>query len=572
MKKTLAELNNWVSLLLMLGILLGINIASSYIRFTIDLTEEKRYTLTKATVEVLKEIQGPVYAEVMLGGNFPAGFKRLQRATLEMLQDFRRQNPYLEYSFTDPNDGSPEQIAQLRENLAKEDVFPTNLRIKEQGETVEKLIYPYVIFTYAGRRVPVNLLESEVPGMPPELILNNSIALLEYKLITAIQRLNRTTLPNVVFLKGHGELSPEQTVDFRRDLRTFHSFAFLELDSVFRINPAVDLLVIAKPRGPFSEPDKFKIDQFVMQGGKVLWLIDPLHVSLDSLRPRGSYIPLEYDLNLDDLLFKYGVRVQRNLVLDLECSSIPMAVGMIGDRPQFDLLPWFYHPVVVPRSDHPMVKNLGPIHFEFPATIDTIKTKTDVTKTLVLQTSPHTRLQYPPVQLSFEILRYDPDPSKFDKGEQTLGVLLEGTFASNYENRVPQAFLDSLDALGEPFKAQSKPTAMIVISDGDVIRNPWNPTTQEARPLGFNPYDRRQYANKDLALNMVEYLLDNRGLIAARSREVKLRLLDKVRTKEEKRYWQILNIGGPIIILLLTGLLYSYWRKRKYAIQAKKES
>lgn len=565
MTKNWINLNNWLSLVLVLGVLLAINITGSYLRFTVDLTEEKRYTLTQATRNVLKEMEGPIYAEVMLGGNFPAGFKRLQRATLEMLQDFRRHNAYLEYSFTDPNDGSAEQLAQLRETLAAEGVFPTNLRIKEQGETVEKLIYPYVIFTYAGRRVPVNLLESEVPGMPPELILNNSIALLEYKLITAIQRLNRTELPNIVFLKGHGELTPEQTMDLRREIRPFYSFAFLELDSVFRINPAVDLLIIAKPKGAFSEPDKFKIDQFVMRGGKVIWLIDPLHVSLDSMRHRGSYLPLEYDLNLDDLLFKYGVRIQRNLVLDMECSGIPMQVGMIGGTPQYDLFPWYYHPLVVPRSDHPMVKNLGPIHFEFPASIDTIKTKTDIQKTVVLSSSPRTRLQFPPVQLSFEILRYEPDPSKFDKGEQPFGVLLEGVFPSNYENRVPQAFLDSLEALGDPFRTLSEPTAMLVVSDGDIIRNPWNPVTQEARPLGFNTYDRRQYANRDLALNMIEYLLDNRGLIAARSREVKLRLLDKVRSKDEKIYWQMVNIGGPLFFLLLTGLIFNFWRSRRYA-------
>jgi ABC-2 type transport system permease protein len=567
-KKVILSWNRRFALLLSLAILLALNILGSYFFFTIDLTEEKRYTLTPSTRELLQEIPAPIYAEVMLGGSFPAGFKRLQRSTREMLDDFRARNGFIDYTFKDPNTGTPEEIQTLRSELGKQGIFPTNLRIKESGETVEKLIYPYVIFSYAGRSVMVNLLEAEMPGIPPETILNNSISLLEYKFASAIHRLIRTDKPNVVFLKGHGELSPEQTADIRREIRPFYSFSHLELDSVFRINSAVDLLIVARPRGPFSEPDKFKIDQFVMKGGKVLWLIDPLNVSLDSMRGKPAYIPLEYDLNLDDLLFKYGARIQKNLVLDMECSGIPMQVGVAGGSPQYDLFPWFYHPAVIPRSDHPVVKNLNRVQFEFPASVDTIKTRTPVEKTILISSSPYTRLQYPPVQLSFEILRYDPDPDKFDKPAQPLVVLLEGVFPSHFENRVPQAFLDSLESLGEPYRTESLPTAMIVAGDGDLIRNPYNPLTQEAKPLGFNPYDRQQYANRELILNMIEYLLDQRGLLEARSREVRLRMLDKVRVEKEKTAWQVLNLLGPLVLLGLSGLIFNFWRRRRYAIKA----
>ncbi|MBP6183706.1 MAG: gliding motility-associated ABC transporter substrate-binding protein GldG [Saprospiraceae bacterium] len=570
MNKTFLSWNRRFSLILVLGILLAVNIVSQYLYFTIDLTEDQRYTLTTSTVKLLEEIDGPVYAEVLLGGSFPAGFKRLQRSTKELLDDFRGKAGLIDYAFKDPNVGSAEQIQALRKDLGEQGVFPTNLRIKESGETVEKLIYPYVIFSYAGRSVAVNLLESEMPGVSPEIILNNSISLLEYKLASAIQRLIREEKPNIVFLKGHGELSPEQTADLRREIRPYYSFSFLDLDSVFRINPAVDLLVVAKPQGPFSEPDKFKIDQFVMQGGKLMWLLDALNVNLDSMRSRPAYFPLEYDLNLDDLLFKYGARIQKNLVLDMECSGIPMQVGIVGGNPQYDLLPWYYHPAVISRSNHPIVKNLNRIQFDFPASIDTIKTKTDISKSILLTSSDYSRLQFPPVQLNFDILRYEADPEKFNKGNQTLAVLLEGQFPSNYENRVPQAFLDSISALGGTFKALSEPSAMIIASDGDLMRNPYNAESQEAKPLGYNIYDRRQYANKELMLNMIEYLLDKNGLIEARSRDVKLRLLDKVRVEKEKLSWQLINLLGPLVFLLMTGLVFHFWRRHRYAVKIEK--
>ena len=567
-QRSSTQQNRRFTLILIVAILVVINILAQAFYFSLDLTEEKRYTLTPATEQLLDEIQAPIYAEVFLEGEFPAGFRRLQRATREMLDDFRARSGFVEYTFTDPNTGTVEQQNMFREEMAKQGVFPTNLRIKESGETTEKLIYPYVVLTFGGRSVPVNLLESEVPGMPPEVILNNSVALLEYKLASAIQRLVRTEKPNIVILTGHGELTPEETADIRRTIRPFYNFSFLTLDSVFRINPEVDLVIAARPRAPYSEPDKFKLDQYIMKGGKMLWMIDPLNISLDSMRRNGRFFPLEYDLNLDDLLFKYGARVQKNLVLDLECSGIPLQVGRVGNQPQFDLLPWFYHPTVIPQSTHPVVKNLGRLQFYFPGSIDTIKTKTPVRKTVLLASSEYTRLQYPPVELNFEILRYEPDPEKFDKPQQPLAVLLEGQFPSHFDNRVHQAFLDSLSALGESFHAQSEETAMIVVADGDLMRNEYNPQTQEGKPLGYNPYDRRQYANRDLVLNMIEFLLDRSGLIAARSRDVKLRLLDKVKVEAQRTQWQLINIGLPLLFLILGGLLFTWWRRRRYAIQA----
>ncbi|MCF8237181.1 MAG: gliding motility-associated ABC transporter substrate-binding protein GldG [Saprospiraceae bacterium] len=560
-----AQLQGNISLFLYLGILVAVNVVAAYFPMSFDLTEDNRYTLTSSTRTLLDEVDGPVYVDVLLGGAFPAGFKRLQRATREMLDDFRGESGLLDYTFTDPNTGSKEQINALREEFAKQGLNPTNLRIKENGETTEKLIFPYAVISYGGRSVPVNLLEAEMPGLPPEVILNNSISLLEYKLSSALFRLIHPEKPNIVFIRGHGELIPEQTADLRRELRPYYSFTYLTLDSVFRIHPEVDLLIVARPRGAFSEPDKFKIDQYIMKGGKAIFLIDPLNISLDSMRASREFMPMEYNLNLDDLLYKYGVRVEKNLVLDLECSRIPIEVGRMGNNPQYDLLPWFYHPAVQPDLDHPMVKNLNRVNFNFPASLDTIQTKTPVQKTILMTSSEYSRLQYPPVQIGFDILRYEPDPAKFNKGPQPLAILLEGQFPSNYENRVPQFFLDSLKARGEAFKSVSEPTGVIVVADGDIIRNPYNPETNEAKALGYNVYERRQYANKDFALNMIEYLLDQRGLIEARSRDVRLRLLDKVKVTQEKTYWQVLNLGLPLLLLLLFGVGFHFWRRRRYA-------
>ncbi len=560
-----AQIQGNVSLFLYLGILVAVNVLATYFPLSFDLTEDKRYTLTSSTRSLLEEVDGPVYVDVLLGGSFPAGFKRLQRATREMLDDFRGETSFLDYTFTDPNTGTKEQVNALREEFAKQGMNPTNLRIKESGETTEKLIFPYAVMSYGGRSVPVNLLEAEMPGLPPEVVLNNSISLLEYKLSSALFRLIRSEKPNIVFIRGHGELIPEQTSDLRRELRPYYSFTYLTLDSVFRIHPEVDLLIIAKPRGAFSEPDKFKIDQYIMKGGKAMFLLDPLNISLDSMRLSRDFLPMEYDLNLDDLLYKYGVRVEKNLVLDLECSRIPLQVGMMGNNPQYDLFSWYYHPAVQPDLNHPMVKNLNRVNFDFPASLDTIQTKTVINKTILMTSSEYSRLQYPPVQIGFDILRYEPDPAKFNKGPQPLAILLEGQFPSNFENRVPQFFLDSLNARGEAFKSVSEPTGVIVVSDGDIIRNPYNSQTNEAKALGYNIYERRQYANKDFALNMIEYLLDQRGLIEARSRDVRLRLLDKVKVTKEKTYWQVLNLGLPLLLLILFGVGFHFWRRRRYA-------
>ena len=564
--QSLLQLGLFAGVLLFLNILANARINGRALYGSLDLTEEKRYTLTDATRNLLEGLDDVVFIKVLLEGDFPAGFKRLQAATRDVLDDFRSASGYVEYEFEDPGAGTTEQINKRREQLSKDGINPVNLRVKGVEGTSEKLIYPYAIIYYKNREFTINLLENEVPGVPPEVTLNNSVGLLEYKLANAIQKLQLSRKPNILFTEGQGELSPMETASLEKSLREFYETGRVYLDSVVSIGQEASVLIIAKPTRPFSERNKFKIDQYVMNGGKVLWLLDKVAVNLDSLRGRKSYYPNEYALNLDDLLFKYGIRIQPDLVLDMQCSTIPLATGLVGNAPQFDYFRYPYHLVVTPQSSHPVVKSLGAVNLLYASSIDTdIKTRTDVEKTVLLRSSPNTRVQLIPVEMNFDFLRYDLDPSKFNQEPRALAMALDGVFPSMYENRVSESMLDGLRQLGMEFRAQSEPTRMIVVSDGDVAKNKVNLKNQSFSPLGYNEFDRYLFANKDLLMNAVEYLLDNKGVIEARGKDVRLRLLDTVKAKEETAFWQLFNIGLPLAFLLAFGVFYNWVRRRRFA-------
>jgi len=550
------------------GILLFVNIVASTFHTHLDLTEEKRFTLTRPTRDLLKGLKDRVYIQVLLDGDFPAGFKRLQTATREMLDDFRSVSGYIDYQFEDPTLGTLDEVRERQKALAEQGIIPVNLRVAEQGQRSQKLIYPVAVVHFGNRRMPVKLLENESATLNPEVIINNSVTLLEYKLANTIKKILTSQRPSILFTKGHGELDDLQTADLERSLNQFYNTDRLSLDSVVQLKPAdCALLVVAKPRTGFSEKDKFKIDQYVMQGGRVLWLIDRMGADLDSMRAHHSrFVPTDYPLNLEDMLFKYGARIQPDLVLDLECSKIPLATGQMGNAPQMELFPWYYHPTVMPTGNHPIVKNLDRVELRFCSSIDTIRTKTAVKKTRLLTSSRYSRLQFSPIDLSFEILKYEPDPAKFDKGMQTVGLLLEGVFPSNYENRVSQEMLAGLQQLGLRFKPESEPTRMLVISDGDVASNfVRDPASKEWLPLGYNRFENTTYANKELMLNAIEYLIDPSGVIEARTKEVKLRLLDTIKARKEATLWRSLNIAAPLVFLGIFGWFFNWRRKKRYA-------
>lgn len=554
--------------LLFCGILVFLNIIAQYFYAHFDLTEEKRFTLTPTTRRLLGDLKERVYVEVLLGGDYPAGFKRLPNATRDLLEDFRSVNALIDYDFQDPFAGNPKEVNERVKALSESGIYPTDIGINETGQETRKRAYPVAVFHFGSRKVPVNLIENNSPVISPEVI-NNSVEKLEYKFASAVKKVLTEEKQTILFTRGHGELREEQTVDLERSLRQFYFTDRIHLDSTIQIDPAkCALLIVAKPGSTFSEKDKFKIDQYVMRGGRVLWLIDRLNANLDSLNTRPRFVPTDYPLNLEDMLFRYGVRIQPDLVMDIECTQIPLKVGELGGTPQFKLFPWYYHPAVLPSGEHPVVKNVDRVELRFCSSIDTIRTKTRLTKIPLLRSSRYSRLQFSPIDLNFEILREAPDPAKFNKGSQIVSVLLEGVFASNYENRVSIEMDAQLKQLGVPFKSVSEPTRMIVVSDGDVAANFVRPDNKSWLPLGFNQYENRAYANKDLLLNAIEYLIEPNGVVEARSREVKLRRLDTVKTKNEKLFWQVLNIGIPVVMLFLFWIVFGWWRKRKYASPA----
>ena len=554
----------FLQILLILGIILFINILSQYFNTYLDFTEEKRFTLTEPTKKLIKDVKNVVYIQVLLEGNFPSGFKLLQQSTKEILDQFNSENGYIEYEFENPNEGTVDVINARRKSYGEEGLIPTNLMVRSGSENKEQLIYPYAIVKLGDRKISVNLLEN-APDLDQESNLSNSISLLEYKLATAIQKVHYPEKKNILFTTGHGELAREQTKSLVSLLNSSYNLAWINLDSTFIIKPEIDLLIIARPIIPFTEKNKYVLDQYVMNGGKIIWLVDGLKMSLDSLSTRNEFIPEPLDLNLTDYFFKNGIRINSNLVLDLECSRIPQVIGRTGDKPQIELFPWYYHPLIAPRSNHPIVSNIDRISLEFPSTIDTLKTKTDIKKTILLQSSQYSRYQTSPMKVGFEMMRYKPDPDKFNRPNLPIGILLEGTFGSLFENRLDEDMNNILSSIGIPFKTISSPTSMLVVADGDVIKNLYDKETGKFAPIGYNKYEKATFnGNKDFILNSIEFMINQNNILTARTKEFKLRMLDKVKAEKDKLYWQSINIVLPIILIVIFGTINFYWRKKKF--------
>lgn len=560
------KITDIITLSIALAVIIVLNMLSSYVYEQWDWTEEKKYTLSSSTIHIIDSVQQPLYVRILLEGEFPAGFKRLQDATSDFLRDLEYRNGLIEVDFFNPVEGSTEEVNQRKKNLTEKGIVPVNFRLVQGEESVEKLIYPYAILSMGEEEAVVNLLEEQTPGLSDEVVLNNSISLLEYKFANAIHKLNRKFKPLIVFIQGHGELTNEQVADYRNQLDEYYRFATLTLDSSTFIPPSVELVIVARPKTAFTEKEKFVLDQYVMNGGHMLWLIDQLDVNLDSLRGKKQYIPTVRELNLDDMFFKYGFRINPDLVLDLECSSIPLQIGMSGGSPQFELFPWYYHPLIQPSEDHPVSRNMGRVNLLFPSSIDTLKTKYPTQKKVLLASSDYSMRQLIPMRLNFEILRYEPDPDMFSKSSFPTGVLLEGQFSSLYENRITAQMEQGLDQLDLKFKESGPQNGrMAIISDGDIIKNMINIENDQYRPVGFNPFDRRTYDNRDFIVNLTEYLINGAMILGARNKEVKLRLLDRVQAKEEQTYWQFFNLAVPLIFLFIFGVGFNFWRKKKYS-------
>jgi len=562
---------------LILGVLIIIlaNIIGSFVFTRFDLTSEKRYSLSPVTKKLLKETDDIVYFRVYLEGDFPAGFKRLRNATKEMLDEFRAYNKNVQYEFVNPSQSEDEKerndVYQL---LMEKGLQPTELQVNTKEGREQQIIFPGLIANYKSNELAVELLNSQI-GVNPEEVLNNSIQALEFRLASAIRDLTVIKKPGIAFIRGHGELENRDIYDIGQALSKQYSVGVVAIggqlssltkrDSVSedktRIINKYDAIIIAKPDSAFSEKDKFIIDQFIMRGGKVLWLIDPVSATMDSLQNTTTTLGLDLDLNLDDMLFNYGVRINPNLVMDLNALSIPLRTGQVGNQPKIDFFPWFYFPLITPTENHPIVKNLNALKTEFVSSIDTIRVA-DVRKTILLKTSPYSRTVNTPALITLAILEQDPDKRAYTGPQQTVAVLLEGEFKSNFENRIPPEIQNSRD-IG--FITRSKATRMVVVSDGDVIRNQLHYSQGYPMPLGYDQFTGQTFGNKDFIMNALDYMMDESGLISIRSRELKLRLLDVTRVNDNKFFWQAFNIFFPVLLVLVFGFIQNYLRKRKYA-------
>ena len=548
-----------------IGVLFALSLGSQKAFTRFDFTKEKRFTISPISRAVLDSLPADVNVTVYLQGDgFPGGIKRLQTATKDMLSDLQAYgHSKLSFVFVDPLKGlSPEEQQKTVTDLEGQGVFAQTLSVKSDDGVQSKVMVPYALVSYNGKAIPVKLLENQSNlDTSPEEKLNSSIQNLEYAFTSAIKKITTGGKRRIGFTEGHKELTDLQLNDAMRNLSDGYLVGRINLATIpFDSLRKLGLLIIAKPDKPFTEQEKFKVDQYIMRGGRVLWAIDQVSAELDSLRGKGNQaLAFNKELNLDDQLFRYGIRINYNLIADINSSQIPVTTGDVGGTPQIQLLNWLFYPVFIPQSTHPIVKNLDGITSQFASTIDVLDTK-DVNKTVLLNTSPYNKEIKTPHLISLMSLRDEPDPKEFQSPQKITGVLLEGKFVSDFRNRpVPDSLGEKIESLPE-----SKPTKMIVLSDGDILRNQVG-ADGSPFPLGYDRYTKQSYGNLALLMNIADYMADDSGLISLRSKEVQIRLLDRARIRSEKTYWQLINNIVPIAIVLIFAICQHYIRKRKYA-------
>lgn len=549
------------------AILVGINMLAARFHTGIDLTKEKRFTLSKPTTKLLREMNDVAVVTVYLKGKFPAGFQRLADATREKLESLRSvSGGKVVFKFTDPFEGkAEEEKLAISKQLSEKGIFALNLQTQNEDEGyAEKWVFPYALVQYKDKETAVSILENNKWVSPWEN-LNNSQNLLEYKFVAAINRLNQPDKPSIAYVVGHGETLGYTSYDLLKTLEANYKLDTFDLTANVFIPRSYKAIIINRPTTTFDDKEKFKIDQYIMEGGRVLWAIDQLFTPMDSLQRSEQFITMDYGLELDDMLFKYGARINKDVIEDQQqCLPLPIMVGAQTGNPQMQLRPWIFYPIFTPTSQHPVVKNISAVMGRFVSSIDTIKNP-EVNKTVLLQSSKYSRTEDFPVRVSLSLLKFPLTADMFNKPYRNAAVLLEGKFRSVFQNRLAPEFLKVLqDSLKRPFKQSvDSATSMIVIADGNIMENDFS---QRKGPMeiGYWQYTETRFANKDFIMNCIEYLTDPSGLLEARAKDMPLRMLDSKRVKSEKLTWRIVNIGFPLVIIGLFAAVYIFFRKRRY--------
>lgn len=563
-----------LQLVLGLVIIIFLNVIGYFFFARIDLTQEKRYTLSESSKKLMSNLEDIVFIRCYLEGDIPSEYKKLRNETKEMLDQFRAYNSDIEYEFVDPNNfENAKDKNEFYQRLFEKGFSPLLTTSTNNNSQVQQYIFPYLEITYKGRTTIVPLISSK-NGFSSDGIVNASIENLEYNLYTAIRSVATQQRGKVAFLYGHGECQVENIWDFISSLNEYYTVDSISIneklnaltervyDSVnpnlVKIKNKFDCLVIAKPTSIFSYKDLYLIDQYIMHGGKVLWLVDPLLVSMDSLQTQANTFAISNFTGVDDILFRYGVKLNTNLVTDMQCAKIPIVTGQYqNNTPQMTYYPWNFFPEISPNANHIISDKISPVKMEFASSIDT--TNSPAKKTVLLSSSNRTRVLNSPVNVSLQMLKQKQDASLFNSGAKDVAILLEGEFSSAFKNRLtPEMELNSQMA----YKDFSDTTAMIVIADGDVVRNDF--MNGQLLPLGYDKYTRKMYGNKEFLVNCVNYLCGDEDLIPLRSREVIMRNLDLAKVEREKTAWQIVNVALPIVIIVLFGVLLAVLRKKTF--------
>jgi len=564
MKRSLNK--NWWWLII-IAIIIGVNFLASVFHKRIDLTNEKRFTISSPVKKILTNLDEPVEINVFLKGDLPAGFKKLSTSAQELLEEFKEySNGRIHYKIISADEKVAGTERTFADTLSSLGIVPINLKVQLKSGEQSQYIYPAALVSYKNKLEPVNLyLGTKTIITPPEL--NSAEALLEYQFANAIYKIIEDRRPMVAYAIGNGEPTGANTYDLVENvLRKNYSLFTMNLETEPAIPDTFKMLMIVKPTIGFSDAEKLKIDQYVMRGGKLLCFVDRLEAEMDSLQIKNQVIAYDRNLHLEDLFFKFGVRINPDLLMDLQCDFLPFSVN---GKDQFEFLHWNYFPLFESKQNSLINKNVGLVAGRFVNSIDTVSAP-GITKTILLSSSNNARTIQTPALISGEENRNSPEDVLYNKKDIPAGVLLEGKFSSLYKNRVGRATMDSLAAIGLPFLSENiTENKMIIIADGDIVLN--GVFKDQPLPMGVNSYTvgtqyEYQFANKQFVENCIEYLINDAGLSEAKSKDYQLSLLDPKKTDEEKTFWQILNLALPVLLIVIFGAVYQWWRKRKYAV------
>lgn len=554
---------SYFNLIIILAIIVFINIISRVYHFRLDMTKDKRFSLGDTTKDILNNLDDRIYVKVYLDGELPAGFRRLRESTFELLNEMRSySNKKFDFEILDPlAEGTTTQKNEIIRQLIESGIQPVELEVRANDQTTNKTIFPGALITYQNKTLPIRLIKDQL-GVSPDEALHNSIVGLEYNVASTIVKLINKKQKKIAFIEGHGELSHEQTIDIKNTLSEYYEVERINLPKYkAEILEKFDLIIIAKPDSFFSDLEKYKIDQYVVRGGKIIWLIDALHATMDSLENSHFTSTMSIDLNLNDLFLKYGVRFQPNLIQDYNAHYIQWLVTQNSQNVR-SWKKWIFYPLIRSGSDHPIVNNLNDVLFKFVGTIDTTSNPA-IKKTILLQSSGKSRVVFHPALIDIRIVNQEINPDAFNKGPQNVAVLIEGNFNSAFTNKLSPQTLRSENYKNFQSRATGK-SEMIFISDGDVTENFISSVSGKYFPLGYDYYTNQTFGNKDFMLNCVDYLLDDNGIINLRSKQIKLRLLDQSKVDKKEGFWKTINLIVPVLFLLLFAFVFTTVRKYKY--------